>query len=226
MPAKATVAVSKWQRPTRRATLPESRERLLDAAERLILSGGAAAVTTVSVTRAAGFAQSGFYLHFDNTEACLRAVGERIAVRVRDAVAGERRRVQAGHPGDLDAETALFAGFLRLYTDDPVVSGLLLRNQHDPGPLGQAMAALIAHLRADLTDDLWKIAASLGVAAEHRPRVGIISDFILANVFAAGEALLNGRIPDAALLASQLAMTTQAACTEFILRYGDPAKYG
>ncbi len=85
---------------------------------------------------------------------------------------------------------------------------------------------LIAHLRADLHDDLWKIAASLGVATEHRPRVGIISDFILANVFAAGEALLDGRIPDAALLASQLAMTTQATCTEFILRYGDPAKFG
>ena len=34
-------------------------------------TGGESAVTTVSVTRAAGSAQSAFYKHFPNVEACI-----------------------------------------------------------------------------------------------------------------------------------------------------------
>lgn len=200
-------------RPTtkERGSKTESRSKLLNAAEAIIRKEGAGAVTTVKVTKKAGFAQSAFYLHFKNVDDCLRCAGERIADKIRTSVARERRRMQQEALGEFEAEFQFHLFILKIF-DDHGVATILLKNRHDPTPLGTVLGELMTGLRDDLTQDLWTIAASLGIAKKHRPRVAILADFLLANSLAAGEALVEGRESDRDLLASQLTMTMKAAC--------------
>lgn len=57
-----------------------TRERLLDAAERIIREQGIMAVTTKDIARAAGFAEATLYRHFqDKTDLLLTVMSERIS---------------------------------------------------------------------------------------------------------------------------------------------------
>lgn len=211
---KSKVRAAKQKRGSKK----ESRVKLLDAAEALIRSGGVSSVSSVSVTKNAGFTQSAFYLHFTNVDDCLRAAGERIAKQIRTSVAEDRRRVQRDALGDLEAETELFAGVLNIFTEERAVAEIMLWNRFDRSALGHCMRDLINSVRSDLVADLWEIAAQNGVRRNNRARVEIISDFILSNTLAAGEALLEGRVDDPDLLASELAATTQIVFGDLLRR--------
>ena len=197
----------------KRGTREGSRARLLDAAEWIIRHRGVSAVTTVSVTTAAGFAQSAFYLHFKNVEECLRVAGERIAQQLRQSVAEERRRMQRESLGDFNAELQFYHFVLGIF-DQRGTAEIILKNRFDPTPLGKVIANLVAGLRKDLADDLWSVAGRLGLELKYRPRSDILADFLLSNVWAAAEAFIEGRVTDRELLASQLTMTMKAACAD------------
>ena len=198
------------QRGTREAT----RERLVQAAIELIRKGGIGAVSTVSVTQAAGFAQSSFYMHFANVDECLNAAAEQVGERLRVFIATHRRQVQER------GEKEHFQAVLNLFLQERQFAELLLRHRHDSSPLGRVLGQIIEQIRTDLVGDLWHLAQDAGIDAEHYPRVALQSEFILASVFAAGEALLAGRVTDANLVAEELSLLTEAVFTATYLRYG------
>jgi AcrR family transcriptional regulator len=83
-----------------------TRERLIDATERLLCEGGFAAVTTQSVARAAGFAEGTLYRHFESRD-------ELVAATIRERLPADFEHLlddmiqRAGH-GDIEANVADF----------------------------------------------------------------------------------------------------------------------
>lgn len=197
-----------------RGTREASRERLVQAAIDLIRKGGIGAVSTVSVTQAAGFAQSSFYMHFANVDECLNAAAEKVGEEMRTFIATHRR--QSLERGEKDH----FQAVLNLFLQERQFAELLLRHRHDTSPLGRVLGQLVEQIRADLIGDLLKLAQWAGIAEEHYPRVAMQAEFVLASVFAAGEALLAGRVTDANLVAEELSRLTDAVFTATYLRYG------
>ena len=115
--------------------------------------------------------------------------------------------------GDFEAELGFYHFVLNIF-DDRWVANIILKNRHDSSPLGEVIGELIIGLREDLAEDMWKVAQSFGIDAKYRPRFDILSDFLLANSLAAGEALLDERVTNKEMLASQLTMTMKAACED------------
>ena len=197
----------------RRGTREGTRERLLQAAIELIRQGGIGAVSTVSVTQAAGFTQSSFYRHFRSVDECLIAAAEVVAAQVRSFIAEHRRESYARGENDH------FQAVLQLFVREREVSELLLRHRHDPSPLGRVLEQLHRQILDDLITDLWQLAQWAGIGEEHRERVALQAEFILAGVMTAGEALLSGRVTDVDLLAEQLSLLTDAIAKETYARY-------
>lgn len=169
MPGKNSVVAIPRGRTKKRATREESRAVLLDAAESIIRKDGVAGVTTVSVTKRAGFTQSAFYHHFKSVDQLLRAAGERIAKKIRGSVAEERRRLQSENPGDFESELAFYLFVLKIF-EERGVAEIILKNRFDPTPLGKVISKLVDGLRQDLADDLWTIAEGLNLDPERRLR--------------------------------------------------------
>ena len=188
-----------------RGTKEGTRARLIEAAIELMRKGGAEAVSTVSVTAAAGFAQPSFYIHFKNVVECLRAAAEEVAREVRAFTAEHRRQSFADGKNGAANPSAHFQVVLRLFVEQRKFAELLLRHRHDKSPLGRAMRKMMAGVRADLVEDSWGLAKSLGVREKHQERVALQAEFLLAQVMAAGEALLEGRFTDADMVAAELA---------------------
>ncbi len=80
--------------PAEGALPARQRERILDAAERLIAAGGCAGTSIEAIVKAAGVSSVTFYEFFESKEACFVAVFDRA---VEAAVAELRQAV----PGDL-----------------------------------------------------------------------------------------------------------------------------
>jgi AcrR family transcriptional regulator len=60
----------------------ETRERLLDAAQRLFLKSGYSAVSTADIAALADVGAGTFYLHFEDKAAIVRALGERAVAEI------------------------------------------------------------------------------------------------------------------------------------------------
>src|SRR5262245_59128008 len=182
-------------RPRRRGTKPQTRERLIGAALELLRAGGEAAVSTVSVTRAAGIVQSAFYQHFANVEECLATAAERVGRHLRDAVAGARREMyQAGRGAGEDLER-FYRGVLELASSQRPMVELFLRYRTDPLALGGAMHRLARDLRCDLARDLADQAQRTGLNALPPSWVEAVADNLVGATLAAIEARLDGRGP-------------------------------
>jgi AcrR family transcriptional regulator len=187
-----------------RGTREATRERLVQAAIDLIRQGGISAVSTVSVTQAAGFAQSSFYMHFANVDECLKAAAEQVGEHLRVFIAANRRETQDR------GEKEHFQTILSLFLQERQFAELLLRHRHDPSALGQVLGQIMEQIRTDLVADLWQLAQDMGVGEEDYDRVLLQSEFILASVLAAGEALLAGRVTNPTIVAEELCLLTQA----------------
>ena len=204
--------------PRQRGTKEGTRARLIEAAIDLIRKGGAEAVSTVSVTDAAGFAQSSFYMHFKNVDDCLRAAAEKVAGEVRAFIALHRRRTNEAAAVDPSAPVAHFQAVLGLFGEQRKFAELLVRHRHDKSPLGRTMRKMTEGVRADLVEDTWNLVKSQRVHRRHRERVALYVEFIHANVMAAGEALLDGRFADADMVAVELAAVTEATINALLAR--------
>lgn len=207
-----------------RGTKEATRERLLTAAIELITERGAEGVTTVSVTRRAGFTQSIFYLHFANVDACLRAAAEKVAGEVRAFIAENRRRTHEAVIAGAASPVAHFQAMLRLFIERRPFAELLLYRRHDRSPVGDAMRAMNEGIRADLIADAWSLARSMGVSRRHYKRVAFTAELLHAQVQAAGEAILDGRFTDTEMLARELAAAADATIQSALARAAPPPR--
>ncbi len=212
MPAgRKSKPVARRRRGTRAAT----RERLLTATLDLLCRSGEAAVSTVSVTRAAGIAQSAFYRHFANVEECLSAAAERATAEIRTAVAEHRRRMYATGPGTgEDLERALRDMFALAERQRPVTH-LFLRFRSDPLALNGVMYRFARGIVRDLAEQLAGRAVKFGVRDPDPERLEVLADYLTGACSSAIEARLASRGPgveeSARLLAAFLGAAARAA---------------
>jgi AcrR family transcriptional regulator len=188
-------------KPTRRrharGTAAESRQELLDAAIKILQKDGAGALSTVSITRSAGFTQSAFYQHFADVDECLREVAQHVASRIRTFVVEHRR--QAHQPSVSDESlTDHFRVMLELFERERVFTELFLRHRRDSSNLGKVMRRLHRDLCSDLIEHLRLVAQASGVDIPAE-RLQLYAELILAQVLAGGEAVLDRRLAPASI---------------------------
>ncbi|WP_438017779.1 TetR/AcrR family transcriptional regulator [Sorangium sp. So ce315] len=94
-------------------TYPSARERILDAAERLVVARGVNSLTVEAVITEAQISKGGFFHHFATKDALLTAIIDRLSKRVADDAAERAARDPEPRGARLRAQIALaFAGKL------------------------------------------------------------------------------------------------------------------
>ena len=129
----------RWRPPRGRHRLPpeviarSQRERLLEAAIRVVSSKGYAATTVADLTRKAGISRTTFYAMFDDKEACFLAAYDGVVdalvrriSKAYDAEEGWPRRARAG-----------LAALLEALAEEPDVARLALVDVGSAGPAAQ-----------------------------------------------------------------------------------------
>nr|BFE77688.1 hypothetical protein GCM10020093_002890 [Planobispora longispora] len=130
-----------------------TRRRLIRAAFAILDEEGEAGLTTVKVAKAAGIAQSSFYVHFKDRHELLRALGDQAGERLRATM--REARLKAHVAGDARGHRDAFRIPLEAICRHPELFRIGMRARHDPcSPLQefaiQTAAAYRAHLAADL----------------------------------------------------------------------------
>ncbi|MGI5269456.1 TetR family transcriptional regulator [Nonomuraea sp. CA-218870] len=172
-----------------------TRRRLIRAALRILDEEGEAGLTTVKVARAAGIAQSSFYVHFKDKQDLLRALGDEGGERLRRAMRESRRQAREA-PTELESHRDTFRIPLEAISRHPELLRLQLRARHDPSsPLRdfalESAKAYRDHHAADL--------AALGYTADNerdRRRLEMIAEGINAATNALALGHLEGRYPE------------------------------
>jgi AcrR family transcriptional regulator len=172
-----------------------TRRRLLRAALHILDEEGEAGLTTVKVSRAAGIAQSSFYVHFRDKQHLLRTLwsegGDRLLRATREA-----RNLAREAPNDRERHRAAFRVPLEAMCRHPALFRISRRARHDPGsPLADFALQAEQISRDLLVQDL----IALGFEADterDRRRVEMIADGLsgLTEKMALGH--LEGRYPD------------------------------
>ncbi|WP_437507941.1 TetR/AcrR family transcriptional regulator [Sorangium sp. So ce1099] len=88
-------------------TYPSARERILDAAERLVVSRGVNSLTVEAVLTEAKISKGGFFHHFATKDALLTAIIDRLSKRVNDDAAERAARDPEPRGARLRAQIAL-----------------------------------------------------------------------------------------------------------------------
>jgi len=193
-------------RPRKRGSREESRQRLVEAAIEQIREHGAAALTTVSVTRAAGMAQSGFYSHFRDLDECKCAAAEEVSRQLREFLREQHDRTQA--PMDLETLAANHRAVLELFRQHGHLPDMVIRCRYDMSPLGEMLRQLLTDIRVVLAGNLAQRFGELGLPDLGAETYVIYAELVVGMFLAAGEALLEGRCTDVDRLAHELAMAT------------------
>lgn len=205
---------------TRSESKALTRQRLLDAALRILDEDGEGALTTTNVTRLAGVAQSTFYVHFENTDDLL--------VGLVDELAGERRRltrvarrVSRADPGDVERLRETYRIPLKDLLAHPRIFRIVLRSRHDPSsPLGEWSRDLYASSRDALVEDL--VAAGMpNEGPKDRRRAEMVADGIIALTESLALGHLEGRYPDVEEIVDVL-VTFSRGYRPLLERDGDP----
>ncbi|MEU4510543.1 TetR family transcriptional regulator [Nonomuraea wenchangensis] len=173
----------------------QTRRRLIRAALAILDQEGEAGLSTVKVAKAAGIAQSSFYVHFKDMQDLLRVLAEEGGERLRGAMREARRKARE-EPGDLDRHRETFRIPLEASCRHPELLRIQLRARHDPSSSLRDFAVRTAaayrdHHAADL--------AALGYTADDerdRRRLEMIAEGINAATNALAIGHLEGRYPD------------------------------
>lgn len=180
---------------TRSESKALTRERLLDAALKILDDQGEAALTTINVTRAVGLAQSSFYVHFQDMDDLLAQLMEQLRLEQR-ATMKEARRLSRSAPRDRERLRDTF----RIPLDDrlahPQLFRIVLRSRLDQASrLGDWSKTLSETGRKALVEDLIK-AGMCATTPEERRKVEMAAEGLsrLIDTFALGH--LEGRFPD------------------------------
>jgi AcrR family transcriptional regulator len=129
----------RWRPPRGRHRLPpeviarSQRERLLEAAVRVVAEKGYGATTVADLTREAGISRTTFYAMFGDKEACFLAaydsVAEALVRRIAKAYEAEERWPERARAG--------LAALLEALAEEPAIARLALVDVGAAGPAAQ-----------------------------------------------------------------------------------------
>ncbi|WP_437635632.1 TetR/AcrR family transcriptional regulator [Sorangium sp. So ce854] len=100
-------------------TYPSARDRILDAAERLVVARGVNSLTVEAVITEAQISKGGFFHHFATKDALLTAIIDRLSKRVTDDAAERAARDPEPRGARLRAQIALALDAEKLETAAP-----------------------------------------------------------------------------------------------------------
>lgn len=191
-------------RPERKqAAAPTTRQRLIEAVIEIVRGEGLGSLTTVEITRRAGIAQPGFYKHFRNVDECLEEATRQALDGMRETFNAMRRGIR--NRQDPDEVAAHFESVLdAVFTDRPF-NELVSRYRRDTSPLGRAIREVEGRVIRDFTEELWSALRPLGLRAEHRGEVELLSELLFGSMSACMERVIDGRDADRPKLARELA---------------------
>jgi len=180
--------------PDTTALADSTRERLIRAAVAIATEDGLGSVTTVSVCRRIGLAQSSYYTHFASRDELLLALGERSAATTRRAT--REARLRFGEHRDQEHLRATVRAPLELIRAHPELFrlGLSMRREPESTSLGAHARAMADANRDELADDLMAMAGQDD--PDLRQRYEMVADCIAAMVSTLGEGHVDGRYPD------------------------------
>ncbi|WP_433932765.1 TetR/AcrR family transcriptional regulator [Sorangium cellulosum] len=115
-------------------TYPSARDRILDAAERLIASRGVNSLTIEAVITEAQISKGGFFHHFATKDALLTAIVDRLSKRMTDDAAERAARDPEPRGARLRAQIALAFDAEKLKTAAPRALLLALIEAADGEP--------------------------------------------------------------------------------------------
>ena len=180
---------------TRSETKHLTRRRLIRAAVSILDREGEAGLTTVKVAKAAGIAQSSFYVHFKDMRDLLRVLGEEGGDRLRGDMREARRRAREA-PDDAERHRDTFRIPMEAICRHPELLRIQLRARHDPSsPLREFAVATDRGYRDHHAADL----AALGYTADDerdRRRLEMIAEGINAATNALALGHIEGRYPE------------------------------
>lgn len=193
-PTAGEAALEPSRRPRRDKRREHNRRKLIDAALELVAEGGPGALNPARVARAAGMDPSGFYAHFKNAEECEHEAAQDLE-RYLEGHFEPYRLVKKMH--DEASGAIAFAALYRSWLAEPRWCKLMLRTRHhEASPIGRRMHAIVADVRNDVCEMLWRLAMSLGLRAWKRQDVEFLADLCVGQFMTAFEALAEGRATD------------------------------
>jgi AcrR family transcriptional regulator len=139
MPAARGQRREPWRPPRGRHRLPpelvarSQRERLLEAAIRVVAEKGYAAVTVADLTREAGISRTTFYEMFDDKEACFLAAYDRVV----DALVRRVSTAYEAEEGWPNRARAGLAALLEALAEEPETARMALVDVGSAGPAAQ-----------------------------------------------------------------------------------------
>ena len=169
---------------------PPQRERILDAAERLIAGRGGAGVSIEAIVKAAGVSSVTFYEFFDGKEACFVAAFDRAI----DAGMDELARAAPGDPaaGGLSWPEQIATGIrvlTRLIPAEPGRARLCLVEAQTGGPeLSARFEAVLDRVAAKLRGGRTLDTAPAGLPATHEEATAGALSWLLRERLEAGDA--------------------------------------
>ena len=188
---------------SRRESTRRTRARLLDAALAILDEQGEKGLTTTAVTRRAGLAQSGFYVHFADMGELLHELVAEVWTERRHASAAARRAARADPDHSVaDVVRESFRSTVTQSAAHPALLRLVLRSRLDPDSELGAMA----RAKADVSRR--RIAARLAATrlaapgddsdadAPHVRQADMVADGLAAVTEALVLGHLDGRYPD------------------------------
>ncbi|HEX4812215.1 MAG TPA: TetR family transcriptional regulator [Nonomuraea sp.] len=200
-----------------------TRRKLLRAALAILDEEGEAGLSTVKVARAAGIAQSSFYVHFKDMQELLLVLAQEGGERLRASMREARRKAREA-PGDLERHRDTFRIPLDAICRHPELLRIQLRARHDPSSSLREFAVETAatyrrHHAADL--------AELGYTADDerdRRRLEMIAEGVNAATNALAMGHLEGRYPDLDECADILTALSRGALRLLRSTSGGPAQ--
>lgn len=172
-----------------------TRRRLLRAALEILDREGEAGLTTVAVAKAAGIAQSSFYVHFKDMQDLLRALADEGGERLRQSMRDARRQARE-EPDELERHRDTFRIPMQAICRHPELLRIQLRARYDPSsPLRDFAVETARAYRDHHAADL----AALGYTADDerdRRRLEMIAEGINAATNALALGHLEGRYPE------------------------------
>ena len=168
-----------------------TRRRLLAKSLELLDREGEGALTPSAVARAAGVAQSTFYVHFRDKDDLLQELADWLTVGRNRAVRQARRDADSA-PGHADSIREAFRVPLESMVAQPWIFRISARVGYDRSPLGRSLRHAQQQDREALVEDLIRYGYPYGTAAE-RHIVEIVADAFRALVPSLSAGVLEGR---------------------------------
>lgn len=159
---------------SRREAKEITRRRLLAKAVELLEREGEAALTPTAVARAAGVAQSTFYVHFHDREDLLHEVADWLTVG-RNRAIREARRATRDVPGRADQVREAFRLPLEAMIAHPSLYRITGSLSHEHTELGRSLRRVHQENRQALVEDLISAGYRCGTEEERRT-VEIVAD--------------------------------------------------